>query len=82
MNNHIVAWWFIIGALDSKHFFCLRSHPQNCDENSVGGIQSKATAQAVGLKPLVRIPREGEVRESRRMRKTPRVIAGFEDGER
>ena len=44
-------------------------------------IQSRATMQASGWQLLVKISREAEVGEIRR-RKTPHVIAGFEDGER
>lgn len=58
MNSHVFAWGFIIGMLESKSFCCLELLPRNLYGKCIGGIQGKASAQAVGLKLLIRIPRE------------------------
>lgn len=58
VNSHVVAQGFIIGLVESKGFSCLRSFLRNIDKSCIGGIQSKPSVQAVGLKLLIRILRE------------------------
>ena len=57
VNSHVVAWGVIIGLVESKGFSCLRSFLRNIDKSCIGGIQSKPSMQAIGLKLLIRILR-------------------------
>lgn len=58
LNSHVVAWGLITGMVESRGFSLLRSFPRTLGKSCTGSIHSKPRAQAVGLKLLIRIPRQ------------------------